>query len=86
MKISQEKINVLLQKIRPSQCPLCHKGHWIVGDTVFYLNEYHENGDIILGGPSFPVLPIVCSECGNTLFINTIVTKLTNQPKEGENG
>lgn len=85
MKIDQKKLEAFLERFKPQTCPVCHKGTWIAGDIVFYLNEYHEDGSVVIGGPSFPVIPIVCSECGNTIFINTIITKLTNQPQEVKN-
>jgi len=81
MVVEQQKINRLAKKYKPYICPLCHKGEWVIGDRVFYLGEFNENA-IVIGGQSFPVLPIVCSECGNTLFINAIVAGIVDVKKE----
>lgn len=75
MKIDQKKLNDYLQKLTPQNCPLCGKGPWIASDTVFQLIEYNQNA-IVVGGPVLPVLPLTCESCGNTIFINAIVSKL----------
>lgn len=86
MKVDQQKLNEYLKTLNPHVCPLCGKGPWIIGDTIFYLNEYNENM-VAIGGPSFPVLPLVCSTCGYTIFINTIVTGLSSAaPSEDNKG
>lgn len=75
MKVAKEKVDNLIKKLQPHICPLCHKGQWIVSDTIFYLNEFNKGG-VVIGGPSYPVLPLVCSECGNTIFINAIISDI----------
>ena len=86
MKVNQETLNNYLQKLTPQKCPLCGKGPWIAGDTVFQLMEYNQNS-IVIGGPVLPVIPICCENCGNTYFVNALVAKLTDlQPQNVNEG
>ena len=84
MKVDQGKVNKYIAKLKPYSCPLCHKGEWIVGDMIFHLTEYFEDELRIGGTPSFPVLPLVCSECGNTIFINALAAGLLDNDKEAK--
>ena len=81
MKINQEKLNDYLKKLTPHVCPLCGKGPWVAGNTVFQLIEYNQNS-IVIGGPVLPVIPICCENCGNTYFVNTLIAKLTDLPQQ----
>lgn len=53
-------------------CPVCGKGPWSVQDKVFQLTEFH-SGSMVIGGPVVPVIPVTCSNCGNTTLINAII-------------
>ena len=87
MKVNDKKLNEYIKKIMPPTCPLCNNNQWTVGDTIFQLLEYNEEG-IVLGGKVWPVLPIVCENCGNTYFVNAIAAGLvepsTNPNKDGK--
>jgi len=72
------------------RCPMCDQTEWIVNDKIFELREF-KGGSIILGNiPIFPVIPIICKNCSNTIFINPInarlldVKKESNQEKDGK--
>jgi hypothetical protein len=52
-------------------CAVCRNNNWQIGD-VFELRRYH-GGTLVLGGdPIFPVFPVTCNVCGNTIFINAV--------------
>ena len=51
---------------------MCHTNNWAVNETVFQLPEHKPNVGFVIGGVVFPVIPIMCSNCGNTVFINAI--------------
>ena len=66
---SNEIINFLNSKWQGNTCPMCHNGNWNVSNKVF-------------GGPSSaitPVVPVTCSNCGNTIFINVLSTGLLKE-------
>jgi hypothetical protein len=52
---------------------MCKIGNWSVSDTVFELREYSDGNMIIGNVPIFPIIPITCDNCGNSLMINAIV-------------
>jgi len=68
-------------------CPLCGVGNWNISDSVFELREFHD-GSIVLGaGPIIPVIPVTCSNCGNTIMVNALLSGAVEKPekKEGQN-
>ena len=54
-------------------CPMCGKGPWSVQDKVFQLSEYH-SGNLVVGGPLIPVIPVTCNNCGHTVMVNAILS------------
>jgi len=54
------------------RCPMCSIGTWNVADSVFQLMEFNE-GNMVIGGPIIPVIPVTCTNCGNVVFVNAIV-------------
>jgi hypothetical protein len=54
-------------------CPMCGNGPWTVQDKVFQLSEYHE-GNLVVGGPLVPLVPVTCANCGHTVVVNAILS------------
>jgi hypothetical protein len=61
------------------RCPYCGNPHWEVGTPV----------EITLGNPMFgtpiqspmsPMFPVMCTNCGNTVFINAILAGVVPAP------
>jgi len=48
-------------------CPMCGGKNWLVGDIVYNVRGISGNNDMI-----FPILPVMCQKCGNTIFINEL--------------
>ena len=69
---SDKMIRFLTEKWKGRSCPLCGTGNWNVQDMVFQLTAFSE-GNMILGGPLIPVIPVSCDNCGNTILVNAIV-------------
>jgi len=81
---SDEFIGWLQDKWGDRKCPLCGAQKWNVSDTVFELREFHQ-GDIIVGGaPIAPVIPVTCSNCGNTVLVNAILSKAIDPKRKEE--
>lgn len=82
MEIAKEKLDRYLKKIRGPICPLCGEQDWNVTAKVFQVTEFHYN-KMQIGGPAIPIIPITCSNCGNTYFVNALIAKLID-PSELE--
>lgn len=54
-----------------SRCQICGNTNWSIEKRVFELREFN-NGDFIMGGPIIPLVPMTCTNCGNTGLINAI--------------
>lgn len=81
MKVQQERMDAYLKKITGSPCPLCGQKRWQISNTVFQAIEFDTKG-LILGGGSYPIVPLACMSCGNTYFINALVADLIDRPAE----
>ena len=70
---SKEIISFLKEKWGERACPMCGKGPWSVQDRVFQLTEFHQ-GNLVVGGPLIPVIPVSCGNCGHTVLVNAIIS------------
>lgn len=65
-------------------CQMCGIGKWGVQEKAYELREFN-SGNFIIGGPILPVVPVVCSNCGNTVLVSAIVAGvLTPGPEKVE--
>ena len=53
-------------------CPYCGNKRWEVGTPDELVDQY--------GVPMHPTFPFMCSQCGNTVFINAIRAGLWPEP------
>lgn len=81
MNINDNKIEQFLRKKNIPVCQLCGHNEWTISSKIFQLLEFDTNG-LILGGATYPVVPITCNHCGNTLFINAIVAGLIDKTND----
>lgn len=65
-------IQFLNEKWKNAKCPMCGAGNWNVDPHVVTTVSV-ENRSIQLGGRFFPLIPVTCMNCGNTIFVNAIV-------------
>jgi hypothetical protein len=61
------------QKWGGRSCPMCGKGPWTVQEKVYQLSEFH-GGNLVVGGPLIPVIPVTCNNCGYTVVVNAILS------------
>jgi hypothetical protein len=82
---SKNIIEYLEQKWKTSPCPMCGAKQWAVTPKSYELREFY-GGNLVIGkGTIFPVIPVVCGNCGNTIFINPVVARLEfTSGKEGK--
>jgi hypothetical protein len=64
-------------------CPMCSAGNWNVQDSTYQLIEFNQAG-FVIGGPVIPVIPIVCSNCGNTILVNAITAGIVGADTGGQ--
>lgn len=75
-KFDQQKLlGHLNGKWMSKPCQMCSVGKWSVQDSTFQLMEFQE-GSLVVGGPVIPVVPVTCTNCGNTLLVNAITAGL----------
>ena len=60
-------------------CPMCGNPNWTAQNTAFQLMEFHA-GNVVIGGPVIPVVPVTCTNCGNTVLINGLVAGVLTTP------
>lgn len=75
MKLTEEQKTQIKSKLQWLRlCNCCGQLDWTISDTIFELREFHGGAftQSTLSGRTFPVVPIVCSNCGNTLFLNAV--------------
>ena len=92
-KINIEKvIQQLNSKWENRPCPMCGSNSWNVSDKVYELREFHGGNLVIGSGPIFPVIPVSCNNCGNSVMVNALMagaierhnTELKNKQENGE--
>lgn len=59
-------------------CPFHGPTNWTVGDMIMTLP--FTGGGVTLGGPTYPLIPVTCGQCGYTVLINAIVAGIVANP------
>lgn len=75
MEIDEKKITEFTKRVSPAPCALCGNNNWVIENRVFYMPEFHK-GETVIGGNVYPVVPIICSNCGHVLFVSAVASKL----------
>lgn len=76
---SDKVIRFLNEKWLGRPCPMCGVGRWSIDQSIFQLMEYN-NGGIVIGGPVIPIIPVTCTNCGNTVLVNALVANALKNP------
>ncbi len=87
MKLTDEQQAKLVESINehwptPQECVLCHHTEWALSDTIFELRDFDYGNFTIGGTPIFPVIPMSCTTCGNSILLNAIIYGLIDQNKD----
>ncbi len=76
-------LEFLKEKWQGRPCPMCQVGNWSVQEKIFELREFHGGGlQLVAGSPILPIIPITCDNCGNTILVNAIVSRVVEPGKE----
>jgi len=93
--LSKEKTEEIIKKIEEAikrktgqtgfKCPVCTNNQFSLagGFTNDFLMDNIQGG-LVIGGPVLPSLPIVCTNCGNTFFLNARVLGVSEEPVKDE--
>ncbi|MBL87730.1 MAG: hypothetical protein CMO82_13885 [Winogradskyella sp.] len=77
----EKVIQHLNEKWGNRPCPMCQTNSWTVSDTVYELREFH-GGNVVLGsGPIYPIVPVSCNNCGNSVLVNALQAGAIERPK-----
>ncbi|WPJ95406.1 hypothetical protein SH580_18460 [Coraliomargarita algicola] len=81
---SKKVIAHLEEKWGKRKCSQCDSSSWSVTSKIFELREHIEEGSssVIEGIAVFPVSPVTCRNCGNTILVNPISAGLFEKEKE----
>jgi len=66
----------------PKPCSLCGETNWQLQDMYANIIASHDPSTMNIGGQSFPTIPLVCMNCGNTHFINLLVLGFREELKD----
>ncbi len=66
-------IDNLKKKWNSGVCPMCGSSKWSISETIYELREFH-GGDLVLGRENvYPIIPVMCSNCGNAIMVNALI-------------
>jgi len=72
MKYTKEHGDLILSKIKGSNCDLCNSNKWEMQNTLFYIQEFNSPSTENPGSAAQPMITMACMDCGNTKLINAI--------------
>jgi hypothetical protein len=64
----QDVIDVLNQRIKNLQCPMCQNKGFIIADGYFIHTIQTDLSQLQLGGTHIPTVAIICKHCGFVSF------------------
>jgi hypothetical protein len=80
------KISKWLQEKWPGEakCPISGHDEWILADRLVSPLTRRKNA-VTIGGPTYPLVMIICEGCGYTLFFNAVLIGIEapTAPQEG---
>jgi len=92
MKLSGEQMNKAIKWLNEhwkgdTKCMICQNNNWNISDIIFEFRAF-SNGNLIVGGPVYPAIVVICTNCGLSLIFNAIhagiITVTENNLKLGE--
>lgn len=64
-------------------CPICTSNQWRIGDALVAPMNSTPGGGVMIGGPTYPQLMLICTNCGHTHYFNAVVMGLVkSKPKD----
>jgi len=71
VKLDKKKFEETILSKWTNGCPMCGGKDWTYdNDMITTPLQLDKNMGIVLGGKIHPLVPVVCLNCGNTVFVN----------------
>lgn len=67
-----------------ASCPLCGTSDWTAADTLAAAISYRDGG--FYADKGFPMLMLVCKNCGYVRFISAVIAGLVERGERGNDG
>lgn len=67
-------IGNLTEKWKDNPCPMCKSQSWTVSDKIFEMREFNGGNLVIGSGSIYPVIPVTCNNCGNSIMVNAVTS------------
>jgi len=79
MNLTQEQVKGIIGWLEShwgpdKKCPYCDNTKWLVSDKLFELSQLR--GQFPTEIVRMPVATVTCTNCGNTVLVNTVITKI----------
>jgi hypothetical protein len=69
---------------QPMPCPFCGNPSWVVADDLVLPITLGRNQELMMGvGEGYPQAMVISSGCGYTVFLNSVMLRIS--PQETEN-
>jgi len=66
-------------------CPISGHRNWIIGDHIV-APPIHSGAGLLLGGPAYPQVMVICGGCGYTMYFNAVKVGIVSASGEQEGG
>lgn len=85
-RIIEKVENVIKRKNKKHyKCPLCSNDSFtLAGGFTYDMLHDLPNGNLNLASPFLPSIPIVCTNCGNTFFLNANILGIKEKDYKDE--
>ena len=77
---SEKLLQHLQQKWKGRVCPMCGVANWTVVETSYELREFNDGTIPPEKLGLMPIIPVICGNCGNTIFVNALAAGAISQP------
>lgn len=75
----QAKINEKLNEVwKEQRCDICGNSEWGTSSKLQQLVEY-QSGESLTARSVIPLVPIICTVCGNTRLFNAVILGIIDQ-------
>ena len=79
IRLTEEQNKAILEKVQEKikdySCPLCKSKDATIQAYIINM-QTSNNFSVRIGGDIMPVVPIICSNCGNTSFVSILTLGL----------
>lgn len=71
---------------RESHCPHCRASEWSLEPHIISLRITNPKkpGDLYVGSPTYPCIPVVCNNCGYTALVNALMSNVLTGGEQDE--